>query len=404
MAVNRILYFYLLLLAFLFFVLFDVYLFHLLFVFLLLLPLVTLLAALPVRRAVRCRMEPDDEIVPKGRCTLRLSAENAGFLPCVCVRMHLHYRSILGHTGGKYIEDMEDVVQFPLGARQTRTLLPSVKTGCCGRVDFSVARFDIFDMLGLIRLPVPKGNVLCGEGSVYILPTLQNRAIQIEEAADLGHDSSTYSTAKPGGDPSEIFQLRDYQAGDAKHSVHWKLSSRMQRLIVRDFGLPLNPSLHFLLSLPADTKPASAEYMLSTALAFSEYLMAREVVHHISWLSDDGLIHTATITGADALAVAMHELLAMPGQPRWHTLLQFIEQTAPQPETHLLYLSAGICSRPTPEAEQALSRMLDLHFCRKITLMPGRCTQETTDALHALGCEVQLLNGRIPEAAQEAAL
>lgn len=402
MAVNRILYGYLLLLSFLFFVLFDVYLFHLFFVFLLLLPVITALAALPASRAIYCRMEPVDEIAPKGSCALRLRVENRGFLPCVCVRVRLRYKSMLGHVGAQYPEDAEELVQFPLSARRALDLRPAVKTACCGRVDFSIAGVDMFDMLGLVRLPVPKRNAPNSASSVFILPALQNRTMETEDAADLGLDSATYSTTKPGGDPSEILELRDYREGDSRHSVHRRLSERMQRLIVREFGLPLNPSLHFLLELPAGTKPASAEYMLGTLLAFSEYLMAREIAHHISWLSEDGLLRTALITGADELAGAMHELLALPGQKRWLTLQRFVEQTAPQPETHLMLLSAGACEAPEPDDALLLARLLDMGFCRRLTLSPGRCTPETANALRALGCEIQLLNGRAPDAGTEA--
>ena len=173
-------------------------------------------------------------------------------------------------------------------------------------------------------------------------------------------------------------------------------------MIVREFGLPLNPSLHFLLELPADTKLPAAEFMLGTALAFSEYLMAREVVHRISWLDEDAALRTAVITGADALAGAMHELLALPGQARWKILEHFAMQAEPQPGTHVVYLVAGAALLPGPEAERMLGSLLDMGVCRRLTLMPGRCAQKTAAGLRALGCEVQLQSGRVPAVEAEA--
>lgn len=402
MVANRILYFYMAALSFIFFVLFDLYVFHLLFIFLLLLPLLSLLAALPLRRAVRCRMELDDDIVPKGDCVIGLTVQNAGLLPCARARLHLTRRSLLGHVGERCIETAEDIVQISLPARRSVTLRPRVDMESCGRVDFSIRRVDVCDMLGLFCLPVLKRNAPANAGSVYVLPALQSRTVPLEDAADLGLDSATYSTVKPGGDPSEIFQLRDYREGDSRHSIHWKLSSRMDRLIVREFGLPLNPSLHLLLELPADAKPATAEYMLGTALAFSEYLMAQEVVHRVSWLNDGGLLRTAAITGEDALAEALHELLALPGQERWSVLERFFVQAEPQSGAHLIYMIAGALAEPTAEAERMLGSLLDTGACHRLTLMPARCSKKAAEAFRSLGCEVQLLNERDPLAETEA--
>lgn len=402
MAANRILYFYLLVLSFFFFVLFDLYLFHLFFLFLLLLPPICLLAALPTRKNVRYWLETSDEIMPKGSCHIGLTAANRGLLPCACVRIHLSRRGMLGRVGDRFLEDTEETVHFPLGARQTYTLRPTVQMAYCGRMDFAIRRVEITDMLGLICLPVPQENGLNRAESVYVLPELQSRTVETEEAASLGLNSATYSTEKAGGDPAEIFQLRDYREGDSLHSVHRKLSSRMQRLIVREFGLPLNPSLHFLLELPEDAKPAAMEYMLGAALAFSEYLMSREIVHRISWLGEDGLLHTATVTGADTLASAMHELLALPGQTRWRTLEQFVLEATSQSEVHLIYLAAGAAQKPDAQAARLLESVIDLGVCCRLTLMPSRCTAETAQSLSALGCEVQLISGRVLHAEAEA--
>jgi uncharacterized protein (DUF58 family) len=272
----------------------------------------------------------------------------------------------------------------------------------CGRVDLSVLRVDVCDMLGLFYLPVPKKNGRSVSTSVYVLPELQSRTIQTDDAADLGLDSATYSTKKPGNDPSEIFQLRDYREGDARHSIHWKLSARMDRLIVREFGLPLNPSLHFLLELREDAKPAETEFLLGTVLAFSEYLMARNAVHSISWLGEEGMLHTVSVSGADTLAAALHELLALPGQESWSTLEKFALQNA-QSETHLVYmLAGGIWKKSADEpAKRLLESILSLGVCRRMTLMPDRCPPEAAKTLRSLGCEVQLLDGSIPDMGTE---
>ena len=400
MAGNRILYFYLLLLSFLFFLLFDLYLFHLLLVFLLVLPFLSALMALPVCLRLRYRMEVEDDIVPKGDCILRLTAENASPLPCARVRFKLLRRNALGHTGDTYLDSAQETVQFSLPPNRAFSLQPNLHLAHCGKVELSVSRVDVCDMLGLVCLPVPRGNSPCG-GCVYVLPELQSRRIDTEDAADLGLDSSTYSPDKPGGDPAEIHELRDYRPGDPRHSIHWKLSTRLDRLIVREFGLPLNPCLHFLLELRAGATPANAEYMLGTLLALSEYLTAREAVHSISWVGEGDVLRTVSVTGPESLAAALHELLALPGQQPWSAISRFAAEEAGRSDTHLVYLISGAKPAPDAEAEDTLSNLVSLGLCRKLTLMMDRCPTNTAKRLMSCGCEVQLMDGSSPLSDEE---
>jgi len=399
MAVNRIAYLYTLLLSFIFFVLFDVYLLHLFFLFLLLLPLFSLLIAIPACRALRYRMDIEDDIVPKGPCPVRLAVKNGSIFPCACVRVQLDRRNALGRVGETYTEVSEESVQCSLGAHGVLSLHPSIKLLHCGRVDLTIRRVSVCDLLGLFRLPVPARNGVSVSCSIYVLPELQNRSIQTDDAADLGLDSATYSTERAGNDPSEIFQLRDYRDGDPRHSVHWKLSSRMNRLIIREFGLPLNASLHFLLELRAGAEPAASETMLGAVLAFSEYLMARKVTHSVSWIGEEGSLQTLSVTDADALASVLHDLLALPATEHWRALELYSAQAVPQTETHLVYLVAGARwkSAEDEEAKRILGNLLDRNICRRLTLMTERCPQQAAKDLLSLGCEVQLFGGRIFE-------
>ena len=184
MAGNRILYTYALFFAFILFVLFDLYLFHLLFIFLLILPLVSLLAALPMRKNLRYALEVEDDIMPKGVCGIRLSARNNSLFPCAGVRFTLERHNALGRVGERYTESAEDIVQFPLGPLRTHAMSPSVKMAHCGRVDLNIRRVQVLDTLGLFTLNVSPKNGANPAGSVYVLPELQSRSIQTDEAAE----------------------------------------------------------------------------------------------------------------------------------------------------------------------------------------------------------------------------
>lgn len=54
------------------------------------------------------------------------------------------------------------------------------------------------------------------------------------------YQGETYSNLKRGNDVSEVFDIRDYKPGDAMQSVHWKLSSKLDILVAREFSEPTN--------------------------------------------------------------------------------------------------------------------------------------------------------------------
>jgi len=139
-------------------------------------------------------------------------------------------------------------------------------------------------------------------------------------------------------------------------------------------------------------------------LAFSVYLMAREVTHSVSWISEEGGLRTMPVTGPDALASVLHDLLALPGQARWSTLERFATEGATRADTHLIYLVAGSVWNAAGDetGEQLLATLTNLGACRRLTLMPDQCDDKTADILRDLGCEVQLLNGRVPGTETEA--
>ncbi len=78
---------------------------------------------------------------------------------------------------------------------------------------------------------------------------------------DFWRDSDRYSTTRAGTDPSETFRIRDYVPGDPVRQIHWKLSEKLDRPLVRDFGLPLGERV-LLTLLPSPATPDEVDAAL----------------------------------------------------------------------------------------------------------------------------------------------
>ena len=133
---------------------------------------------------------------------------------------------------------------------------------------------------------------------------------------------------KPGGGFSEIHDLREYRPGDSLHEIHWKLSAKTDKLIVREAE---EPDLGLVvLSFDFSGTRTQLDSTLRQLLWLSGWLTEREVAHQIDWIEPDSLEpQTKSVKTPDDL----RELL--------NTLLQ----------THLTGNTPSLASRAYPHAD-----------------------------------------------------
>jgi len=56
-------------------------------------------------------------------------------------------------------------------------------------------------------------------------------------------ESDIYSEHKKGNDPGEIFGLREYEPGDAIKFIHWKLTAKTDKTMIRELGYPIDNTI-----------------------------------------------------------------------------------------------------------------------------------------------------------------
>ena len=399
MARYRILYLDIVILTVALFAAFESYAFHLLLIALLILPVLSLLLVLPVRRRIYCSLSVDDDMVPKGDSSLELNIRNESVFPCLNGQVRITCSNAFGRSRNTAPSSGEAAADFAIGGRKSAKLPITIRFEECGRIDFGLRHVYVYDILGLFRFQVPAANCVCDTDSLYVFPDTVDCMVETENSADLGIESNTFSTVKPGSDPSEIFDLRDYLPGDAQHSIHWKLSGRMNRLIVKEYGLPLSPLVHFIVEIREKASPSEKESVMGTLMSISETLVSRDILHHISWVGEDSVFHTVRVSDAESLAAALHEMLGMPACAPYETVRNLAMQDPFSTELHLVYMIGGVTAggEMNREDKEILSMLTDSNLCKRITLMPVGCDEAYYREIRELGCDLQLISGEVPE-------
>lgn len=237
-------------------------------------PLLSLALSLP--GIVRCRLELSAapaslERGEAGRWQVSVQARSV--LPLARLTLRLTGENLL--TGEK---ERRRLVLSGV-ARRRPSALP-VSSAHCGLWELRVDKARAFDYLGLFSLPVrlpPPARM------IYRPVPIPAQPPRIPEGQGLRASPVSVSRAGPGED----YDLRDYRPGDPMRSVHWKLSSKWDELIVRERSEALVPLP--LLTLDRFGPPEALDRLLDRLLGLSRALLDAQRPHGVLWLDADGL-------------------------------------------------------------------------------------------------------------------
>lgn len=400
MAKQRICYLLLLLISFLFFLFFRGYLSHLLMVFLLILPVFSLIAALPGCFLLKVDLRFDTPSTPKQQETkLILRASNSSILPCAWIKAKMECNNSFDINTAKKRSLRTKKIRFSIGPRQTVTLNSTLVPEYCGQIHTQLGRVWTCDLLGLWCLPVrsKKGSVRTASLSVF--PA--SFAVELSEgtASFPRPDGESYSKQKPGDDPSELFQLRDYREGDSLRSIHWKVSTRLERLIVKEFGLPQQPAVSLLLEIDPSAQIAEIDRLIEAFSSLSNRLLEEQLPHRVFWAEGPGDLRQNLITSEDGLAACLHELF-LSTFSRDRVLPLFSERIPSSLDSRVFYFTTG--NFFTDEERSSVKDIFSAlfasdHPCQAAILVSSSLPPSFAKELQELGCEIENLALRAPE-------
>jgi len=183
----------------------------------------------------------------------------------------------------------------------------TVHTTHCGVLEVRVEEGRVYDPLGIFSRRVKTGPVL----HIIIPPVGAPVDIPLYDTVPM-LDSDEYATNKAGLDVSETYAIREYIPGDPIRSIHWKLSEKLDKTMVREFGLPIGNAVLLVLDTAGGESVSAAGWDATAELFFSvaDVLVAEGKHTSLSWHSAErgGYITLETRTAED-VAAAVRECL-----------------------------------------------------------------------------------------------
>jgi len=178
----------------------------------------------------------------------------------------------------------------------------------CGMINIFARQLAITDIFGLSTWKVKHPPA----SKLLVMPNLVNIHLTVSPSTRPTLDSDDYSMHLSGSDSSETFAIREYIPGDPLKSIHWKLSQKTDKLLVRELGLPIsNRILLFMETSVPKPEIKRINRIAITLYSVAHELIIHELTHTLGWMDTKTYEYKShEITSTQDLELAFADLLA----------------------------------------------------------------------------------------------
>ncbi len=323
MVHRRLIYLAVLLAAFVLQITSESYLGQFVFVLTLALPVLSLLLSLPGMLRTRLVLTAGRTRVLRGEgARWRLTLEAPAGLPLSRLSLRLTERNLFtGETRRRAAVLSGAPVEL------------DADTGHCGLLELSASRVKVLDYLGLFSLRRP-----ASEPARILSAPIAGELRPVPQPEGGARYVSPAGAARKGS--GEDYDLRDYRPGDPLRSVHWKLSSKWDELIVRE--RTESPSPLPLLTFDRDGGAEDQDQIMDKLEARCRFLLAAQRPFAVLWPGGDGKPALRRVSDEKELEDCLTAVLSSPPPPAGAKLdsLPKLIELAGEP-VFRLHLTAG---------------------------------------------------------------
>ena len=289
------------------------------------------------KRHLKATLKVDSATVNKDEpMQVSLVIENTSFLPVACVKAVISYENEYEH--------LKQYQSFcvSINGMTTQSIKFTLTSEHVGSMKVGIKKVVVYDLLRIFHRNL-KPDTSC---TIKVFPEVFSMENEIKVIHQELLDSETFSKVKSGDDPSEVFDIREYKDGDKIHRIHWKLSSKRDCVMVKEYSLPIACSVGILVNLSVDKKEEHRlsyyDAMMATIASMSYHMIANEQVHFIAWYEkkkED--YHCERITGEEDLYRVLYELLEVKAEETGREIVSMHSMLGTECSVAKLYYVTG---------------------------------------------------------------
>ncbi len=152
-----------------------------------------------------------------------------------------------------------------------------------GNIEFSLKKAQFYDFFSMFML---YKNIDISKVVPLYPETVSVKSVVRPNNWFIG-EADKFSNAKAGDDPSEVFNIREYIDGDKLNKIHWKLTSKTDTYMVKEYSLPVSDNIFLYLDLKIkDTDNESlnlVDSLIKTYASISLSFAKKGIEHYVGW-------------------------------------------------------------------------------------------------------------------------
>lgn len=183
----------------------------------------------------------------------------------------------------------------------------------CGAHTITLDTARLVDEMGFTSLALEDVDF---HGLFTVYPEILDIQVDPHQSASAGLEGMSYDPHRSGQDASEVFDVRPYREGDAVKSIHWKLSTRFDDVLVREASRPQDHAIAILFgALARDFEHSDRSEVLSAVLSFTASVslaLMRQGYHHVVVAIADGSLSAYPVDDRRGFNKMLDALTATP--------------------------------------------------------------------------------------------
>lgn len=288
-------------------------------------------------KLLKFRLSIQDEVIKNVPAGCRLLGKNLSLLPLAKAKVTVSFRNILTCS--------EESADFYMAAspRGSHEIFWDFKSLYAGKTEITVSEVTVYDFLGIFQKSF-SGDT---RHSIYVIPETFLSSVDISNRNAPNMDSDYYSDTRKGYDSGETFAIREYVPGDSTKFIHWKLSSKLDKVLVRELGFPIQNSILVLLETGwTDRQPSASavDAMLEAFISLSHSLCDSGMEHHMCWYDhSQSRLFDYEVTDREGIQELMKEVLSSPASPDESSVIShYLDACRDCRYAHVVYITCSV--------------------------------------------------------------
>lgn len=220
------------------------------------------------------------------------------------------------------------------------------KAEVCGQLHIRLKRIRFYDIFGVMRrdMPHPEEQIL------MVYPKKAAITVTVDNQITGRLEGEQKTIERSGKNMSEVFELCEYKPGDDVRRIHWKLSGKLGKMIMRQAGDTFKSDIFVLLDV--GHKYEEEQYpvtqmsaAVSAAISISLELSKLRISHYLGISSNERLIYEAIENQTDFNKTIDLWLAVKLTKKRGNGISHFMLEQFHENCNKLIYITNGTCPK-----------------------------------------------------------